>query len=63
MFDKFSAVGASLVLFTVRLKAARLSLPPLPSLTEITILLVVPTLALRGVPVNAPVEVLKDALA
>ena len=43
---------------TVILKAAKLLLNT-PSLTEITTPLVVPTSALPGVPVNAPVTALK----
>ena len=53
-------VGASLTLVTSRLKAGKEALR-LPSETVITILLVIPTSALVGVPVNAPVAVLKLA--
>ena len=53
-------VGASLVLVTVRLKAGR-AVVTVPSLTLITMLLVVPTLALVGVPLKRPVVVLKVA--
>ncbi len=53
-------VGASLVLTTVKLKAAKFVVA-VPSDTLMTIPLVVPTSALVGVPVKAPVLVLKLA--
>ena len=53
-------VGASLTFTTVRLNAGKLALN-VPSLTLITMPLVTPTLLLVGVPVNAPVAVLKLA--
>ena len=54
-------VGTSLVLVTVRLKLANEDDALLTSVTVITIAVVVPTSALTGVPVNAPVLVLKLA--
>ena len=53
-------VGASFTLTTVKLNAGRFT-EAVPSLTLITIPLVTPTFVLVGVPVKAPVAVLKLA--
>ncbi len=53
-------VGASLILVTVSVKAGRDALK-VPSDTLITIPAVAPTSALAGVPLKAPVAVLKVA--
>ncbi len=53
-------VGASLVLVTLKLNAGSAALK-LPSETLITIALVTPISSLVGVPLNAPVAVLKLA--
>ncbi|MEQ1559109.1 MAG: hypothetical protein ABL933_09270 [Methyloglobulus sp.] len=55
--------GARLGCVTVRLNAARRAMPPLPSLTLMPIALVMPTFAVVGVPVSAPVLILKLAQA
>ena len=54
-------VGVSLTFTTVRSKAGSDALARLMSVTVITIPAVVSTSALVGVPVSAPVFVLKDA--
>ncbi len=56
------SVGAVLaVLVTLIEKVGKLALPPLPSLTEITMPAKLPCWAALGVPVRAPVVVLKAA--